>query len=190
MSLAQRLSQRLCVDCGVPPWADCVCDGLAGLGAPRNPYQLREQRASEPILPAGVNGVTGDVPAPKASDPRNYHGGVVLTPPPTDLACAVPGVVAADAPRGLVVIGSDNMVRGCPGWFYELRVTSRRPPPLDPLPIATFGVYNPDTGERIDGLRSSAYRTTTLARKMGERELRGYEHVAREAIRARRKRSS
>jgi hypothetical protein len=72
-----------------------------------------------------------------------------------------------------------NEVRGCPGWFYGLLVRSHRD---DNMPTVTFDVYRLETNETIVGLKASGYRTTTLARKMGERELRGYEHVAREAI--------
>lgn len=80
---------------------------------------------------------------------------------------------------------SQNSVRGCPGWFYGLLVRSRRDPPLDALPVVTFFVFKAGTDDKIEGLRASGYRTTTLARKMGERELQGYEHVARQAINAR-----
>lgn len=38
------MSRRLCEDCGIAAWQDCVCDGDAGLDHPRNPYQAAEQR--------------------------------------------------------------------------------------------------------------------------------------------------
>jgi hypothetical protein len=72
--------------------------------------------------------------------------------------------------------GTINDVRGCPGWYYGLRVTHKDG-------SVTFDVHH-DDGRRIEALTASRYRTTTLARKMGERERKGYEHVAREAIRA------
>ncbi len=33
---------RLCLDCGIPPWRDCVCDGDAGLDHPHVPNIYKE----------------------------------------------------------------------------------------------------------------------------------------------------
>lgn len=74
-------------------------------------------------------------------------------------------------------LGRNNEVRGCPGWYYGLRVTS------DDGSCA-FHVFNVVDGRRIEGLRASRNRTTTVTRRLGERDLRGYEHEARLAIKA------
>jgi len=71
-----------------------------------------------------------------------------------------------------------NAVPGCPGWFYGVRVTSE----AAGRPAVTFDLEHPELGLEIKGLRASAYRTTELARSMGERALRGYEDEARDAI--------
>ena len=84
---------------------------------------------------------------------------------------------AAERALGRKRLGTWNEVRGCRGWYYGLLVR-------EPGHIVTFAVSHPETRRSIEGLRASGYRTTTLARKMGVRDLRGYEHVAREAIRA------
>lgn len=75
-------------------------------------------------------------------------------------------------------LGDWNAVRGAPGWYYGLRIVSADG-------SVVFDVGNPETGESITDLRASGYRTTTLARRMGVRDLNGYQHVAQEAIRAR-----
>lgn len=75
-----------------------------------------------------------------------------------------------------------NAVRARPGWFYGVRVISYREPPNDVLPVCTFDIFRPESGQRIEGLVASGYRTTKLARYCGEKDLRGYEHVAHETI--------
>ncbi len=37
---------RMCIDCGIPAWSDCVCDDDAGLDHPRNPYLRTNHYAS------------------------------------------------------------------------------------------------------------------------------------------------
>lgn len=73
-------------------------------------------------------------------------------------------------------LGRANAVRGCPGWHFGLLIRKYDGTML-------FEVIGPE-GQVIDGLHASRYRTTTMARRMGEKELRGYEHVAQLAIRA------
>jgi hypothetical protein len=70
---------------------------------------------------------------------------------------------------------SSNAVRGCPGWFYGLLVSGGR--------TVEFDVHRLSDRAEIKGLRGSGYRTTTLARSMGVKDLKGYQHVAVEAIR-------
>jgi hypothetical protein len=38
------MTPRLCIDCGIPPWADCQCCDDAGLDHPENPYIAAERR--------------------------------------------------------------------------------------------------------------------------------------------------
>lgn len=73
-------------------------------------------------------------------------------------------------------LGSWNAVRGCPGWHYGLIVRHADG-------SVTFTVVHED-GRVIAGLKASGYRTTRLARFMGVKDLRGWQHVAQEAIRA------
>jgi hypothetical protein len=78
-----------------------------------------------------------------------------------------------------MAFGDWNTVKGCPGWYYGLLIRQ------GDTHVVVFDVHNHATSEMIHGLRASGYRTTTLARKMGERTLKGYQHVAQEAIRRR-----
>jgi hypothetical protein len=73
-------------------------------------------------------------------------------------------------------LGDWNQVRGCPDWYYGLLIQH-------PGHIVVFDVQHRKTGQVIEGLRASGYRTTTLARKMGVTDLKGYQHVAQMAIR-------
>lgn len=77
-------------------------------------------------------------------------------------------------------IGSWNAVRGCAGWFYSLRVLSEG----KGEPTVEFYVYHGT--ESVGPLVASVYRTTALARRLGVKPpLRGYQHEAQVAIRAR-----
>lgn len=66
-----------------------------------------------------------------------------------------------------------NAVRGRPGWYYGLRIRH------DDGSVS-FDVFS--GSDRIENVRASPYRTTRLARYMGEKTLRGYQHEARRAI--------
>jgi hypothetical protein len=76
---------------------------------------------------------------------------------------------------------SVSNVRGRPGWYYGLFIRHR--PDGGPA-YYVFDLYGPG-GQRIKNLESSIYRTTTLARRMGDHRL-GHEHVAHKAIDGRR----
>ena len=76
-------------------------------------------------------------------------------------------------------LGNWNAVSGCSGWYYGLLRCQDDGSVL-------FEVTHPGSHETIGELRGSSYRTTTLARTMGVRDLKGYQQVAREAIRAQR----
>lgn len=74
-------------------------------------------------------------------------------------------------------LGTWNAVRGCPGWYYGLMIRNADG-------TVTFNVSHCDDRRTITGLRASAYRTTRTARFMGVKDLKGWQHVAQEAIRA------
>jgi hypothetical protein len=74
---------------------------------------------------------------------------------------------------------SVNHVGGCPGWYYGLLISRRDE---SDLPVVRFDVYQYDGGAKIEGLEASAYRTTELARQMGDQERLGFEEVAQRAI--------
>lgn len=74
-----------------------------------------------------------------------------------------------------------NAVRGHNDWHYGLRIRQ-------PDGTVFFQIVQDETGIVLGPIRASAYRTTTLARKMGETVLRGYEHAARDAILSRQRR--
>ena len=74
-------------------------------------------------------------------------------------------------------LGTWNDVSGCPGWVYGLRVRQADG-------SVVFSAHHPESRQAIEELRARATGSPTLARRMGEHELQGYQHVAREAIRA------
>lgn len=76
-------------------------------------------------------------------------------------------------------LGKHNAVQGCPGWHYSLFVSSRD----GDLPVFRFYAFLRGTDRRTEEIEASGYRTTTLARRMGEKTRRGYQHAAQEAIR-------
>lgn len=77
-----------------------------------------------------------------------------------------------------MALGDRNRVRASGGWFYSTRVTDGR--------ACEFYVFRGT--ETIGPIRASVYRTTTMARRMGERTLLGYEHAALTAIRGKEQR--
>lgn len=81
--------------------------------------------------------------------------------------------------RELRRLGKSNAVQGCPGWYYSVFVSSRD----GNLPVYRFHAFLRGTGRRTEEIEASGYRTTTLARKMGEKTRRGYQHAAQQAIR-------
>lgn len=78
-----------------------------------------------------------------------------------------------------MTLGRWNEVRGCPGWHYGLRLRQTDG-------SVVFDASHQASGWIIRGLCGSVYRTTTLARRMGVNDLRGYQHVAVAAIRGER----
>lgn len=74
-----------------------------------------------------------------------------------------------------MTLSKPNRVRGAQAWAYGLRLADGG--------VVTFSVQR-DDGAAIQGIRASAYRTTSLARRMGVRDLPGYQHAALVAIRA------
>lgn len=71
---------------------------------------------------------------------------------------------------------SGNRVPTCPGWFYGVRVLRDDD--------CIFDVYHKDGVQRIEGITASRYRTTTLARSMGDTR-KGWQYAAQLAIRNR-----
>jgi hypothetical protein len=74
-------------------------------------------------------------------------------------------------------IGSQNQVRGRPGWYYSVFLMHD-----DGTCSFSEDSFAPGGGHCIENLRASKYRTTRLARSMRDRENPGYEVVARRAI--------
>lgn len=71
-------------------------------------------------------------------------------------------------------LASPNEVRGRPDWYYGLRITFGDG-------TCEFEVHGP-SGQTIGPIKSSRYRTNTAARRMGQRDLVGYQTAARRAI--------
>ncbi len=72
---------RMCLDCGIPAWSDCVCDADAGLDHPRVSviYAPRSTFAS----------VNGSACHPKDGDPGAAPQGLSCAPA-ADPSCAEP----------------------------------------------------------------------------------------------------
>jgi hypothetical protein len=74
------MPRRMCEDCGIAPWQDCVCDDDAGLDHPRSPYLER----ATPIF-ASVN---GSACHPKDGDPGAVPQGDESPASAADPSCA------------------------------------------------------------------------------------------------------